>query len=159
MTNGLDCGEAWGSGGVRDMFTTPQRDARTSLSSALKRRSDITSIDARPWFPGVMALGPGPDVQLWTHRHGTDCDVLRLAPAEGLVCGLARHRRTGADTAGPKRPPNTPELPPAMDLCSPVLSGDSVMERDFDLQQSKPAAEDINGQADLNTPAWRQWHG
>ena len=37
-------------------------------------------IDARPAFPGVPDLGPGPAVQLWPHRHGTDamfCALLR----------------------------------------------------------------------------------
>ena len=37
-------------------------------------------IDARPAFPGVDQLGPGPAVQLWPHRHGTDamfCALLR----------------------------------------------------------------------------------
>ena len=35
-------------------------------------------IDARPMFPGVPALGEGPDVQLWPHRHGTDAMYLAL---------------------------------------------------------------------------------
>jgi 16S rRNA (cytosine967-C5)-methyltransferase len=37
-------------------------------------------LDARVAFPGVDALGPGPTVQLWPHRHGTDamfCALLR----------------------------------------------------------------------------------
>ena len=37
-------------------------------------------LDARPLFPGVPALGDGPTVQLWPHRHGTDamfCALLR----------------------------------------------------------------------------------
>ena len=37
-------------------------------------------IDARPAFPGVDQLGPGPTVQLWPHRHGTDamfCALIR----------------------------------------------------------------------------------
>ena len=29
-------------------------------------------VDARPAFAGVPALGDGPTVQLWPHRHGTD---------------------------------------------------------------------------------------
>ena len=36
--------------------------------------------DARPAFPAVPALGPGPTVQLWPHRHGTDamfCALIR----------------------------------------------------------------------------------
>jgi 16S rRNA (cytosine967-C5)-methyltransferase len=35
-------------------------------------------IDARPMLPGVPALGDGPDVQLWPHRHGTDAMYLAL---------------------------------------------------------------------------------
>ena len=37
-------------------------------------------LDARPAFPAVPALGPGPTVQLWPHRHGTDamfCALIR----------------------------------------------------------------------------------
>ncbi len=37
-------------------------------------------LDARSAFPGVDGLGPGPTVQLWPHRHGTDamfCALLR----------------------------------------------------------------------------------
>jgi 16S rRNA (cytosine967-C5)-methyltransferase len=37
-------------------------------------------VDARPAFPGVDALGSGPLVQLWPHRHGTDamfCAMIR----------------------------------------------------------------------------------
>jgi len=37
-------------------------------------------LDTRPLLPGVPDLGPGPAVQLWPHRHGTDamfCAVLR----------------------------------------------------------------------------------
>ena len=36
--------------------------------------------DARPAFPQAMALGDGPTVQMWPHRHGTDamfCAVVR----------------------------------------------------------------------------------
>ncbi|MEU6864796.1 transcription antitermination factor NusB [Streptomyces sp. NPDC046876] len=35
-------------------------------------------IDARPYMPGVPALGEGPDVQLWPHLHGTDAMYLAL---------------------------------------------------------------------------------
>lgn len=35
-------------------------------------------LDARPFFPGVPSLGPGPDVQLWPHLHGTDAMYLSL---------------------------------------------------------------------------------
>ncbi len=35
-------------------------------------------LDARPALPGVPALGDGPWVQLWPHRHGTDAMFLAL---------------------------------------------------------------------------------
>jgi len=44
------------------------------------RRAGAEQLDARPYFPGVPDLGPGPHVQLWPHRHGTDamfCALLR----------------------------------------------------------------------------------
>jgi 16S rRNA (cytosine967-C5)-methyltransferase len=34
--------------------------------------------DARPLFPGLPDLGPGPSVQLWPHRHGTDAMFFAL---------------------------------------------------------------------------------
>ncbi|MCZ7413263.1 MULTISPECIES: RsmB/NOP family class I SAM-dependent RNA methyltransferase [unclassified Streptomyces] len=40
-------------------------------------------IDARPLLPGVPALGEGPDVQLWPHRHGTDAMYLALLRTAG----------------------------------------------------------------------------
>jgi 16S rRNA (cytosine967-C5)-methyltransferase len=35
-------------------------------------------VDARPLLPGLPHLGPGPDVQLWPHRHGTDAMYLAI---------------------------------------------------------------------------------
>ncbi|WP_432052142.1 RsmB/NOP family class I SAM-dependent RNA methyltransferase [Streptomyces xiamenensis] len=35
-------------------------------------------LDARPLLPRVPALGDGPDIQLWPHRHGTDAMYLAL---------------------------------------------------------------------------------
>lgn len=40
-------------------------------------------VDARPLLPGVPALGDGPDVQLWPHRHGTDAMYLALLRRTG----------------------------------------------------------------------------
>jgi 16S rRNA (cytosine967-C5)-methyltransferase len=40
--------------------------------------SDVTPLDVRPLLPGVPALGSGPSVQLWPHRHGTDAMFLAL---------------------------------------------------------------------------------
>ncbi|MCH9729572.1 MAG: rRNA cytosine-C5-methyltransferase [Actinomycetia bacterium] len=36
------------------------------------RRHPVAAIDARPLFEPADKLGPGPYVQLWPHRHGTD---------------------------------------------------------------------------------------
>jgi 16S rRNA (cytosine967-C5)-methyltransferase len=36
------------------------------------RRHPVTAVDTRPLFAPVEDLGPGPAVQLWPHRHGTD---------------------------------------------------------------------------------------
>lgn len=36
------------------------------------RRHPVQAIDARPLFAPADQLGPGPYVQLWPHRHGTD---------------------------------------------------------------------------------------
>lgn len=42
------------------------------------RGGDAVLVDARPLLPGVPDLGPGPDVQLWPHRHCTDAMYLAL---------------------------------------------------------------------------------
>lgn len=36
------------------------------------RRQPVTALDTRPLFAPTDRLGPGPYVQLWPHRHGTD---------------------------------------------------------------------------------------
>jgi 16S rRNA (cytosine967-C5)-methyltransferase len=36
------------------------------------RRQPVEAIDTRPLFAPADRLGPGPHVQLWPHRHGTD---------------------------------------------------------------------------------------
>ncbi len=38
----------------------------------------IDVVDVRPLLPGVPQLGPGPWVQLWPHRHGTDAMFIAL---------------------------------------------------------------------------------
>jgi 16S rRNA (cytosine967-C5)-methyltransferase len=38
----------------------------------------VEQLDARPFLTGVPDLGPGPHVQLWPHRHGTDAMFLAL---------------------------------------------------------------------------------
>jgi 16S rRNA (cytosine967-C5)-methyltransferase len=38
----------------------------------VQRKHNVTVLDAREFFDPVDGLGPGPYVQLWPHRHGTD---------------------------------------------------------------------------------------
>jgi 16S rRNA (cytosine967-C5)-methyltransferase len=53
-------------------------ETTTVVSDVRRRRADVERVDARPLLPGVPALGDGPDVQLWPHRHGTDAMYLAL---------------------------------------------------------------------------------
>jgi 16S rRNA (cytosine967-C5)-methyltransferase len=53
-------------------------ETRAVVAGALRRRPDVEQVDARPLLPGVPDLGPGPAVQLWPHRHGTDAMHLAL---------------------------------------------------------------------------------
>lgn len=40
------------------------------------RRTGAVELDTRELLPGVTDIGPGPAVQLWPHRHGTDAMFL-----------------------------------------------------------------------------------
>ena len=42
------------------------------VNDVLRGRDDVVLEDARALLPEVDDLGPGPTVQLWPHRHGTD---------------------------------------------------------------------------------------
>jgi 16S rRNA (cytosine967-C5)-methyltransferase len=53
-------------------------ETRAVVSHVLAGREDVERVDARELLPGVPALGDGPDVQLWPHRHGTDAMYLAL---------------------------------------------------------------------------------
>lgn len=53
-------------------------ETRDILESVLAERPDAQLEDARPLFPGVSDLGPGPTVQLWPHVHGTDAMFFAL---------------------------------------------------------------------------------
>jgi 16S rRNA (cytosine967-C5)-methyltransferase len=61
-------------------------ETRAVLADVARARPDFEAVDVRPLLAGVPALGDGPTVQLWPHRHGTDAMFLallrRLAPAE-----------------------------------------------------------------------------
>jgi len=68
------------AGGVVAYVTCSPHLAETRLvvDAVLAKRADVERIDARPFLPGVPELGPGPDVQLWPHIHGTDAMYLAL---------------------------------------------------------------------------------
>ncbi len=57
-------------------------ESRGVVDSVLAGRSDLERLDARiavtAVAPSIGDLGPGPDVQLWPHRHGTDAMFLSL---------------------------------------------------------------------------------
>jgi 16S rRNA (cytosine967-C5)-methyltransferase len=48
------------------------------VGDVVAARGDLEPVDARPLLPGVPELGPGPTVQLWPHRHGTDAMFIAL---------------------------------------------------------------------------------
>ncbi len=72
--------DATRSGGVVAYATCSPHLAETRhvVDAVLSARADVEQRDARPYFPGVSDLGPGPHVQLWPHRHGTDAMHLSL---------------------------------------------------------------------------------
>ncbi|HEY2765139.1 MAG TPA: transcription antitermination factor NusB [Pseudonocardiaceae bacterium] len=68
-------------GGVVAYVTcSPHPDETVGVVEDVVRRTGAEQLDARIGFPDVPLLGPGPHVQLWPHRHGTDamfCALLR----------------------------------------------------------------------------------
>lgn len=48
------------------------------VAAVTESRSDVERIDARRYLPDMPAIGSGPDVQLWPHRHSTDAMFLSL---------------------------------------------------------------------------------
>ncbi len=67
-------------GGVIAYVTCSPHLAETVgvLSGVLRKHPQVERVDARELLPGVPDLGPGPTVQLWPHRHGTDAMFLAL---------------------------------------------------------------------------------
>ena len=67
-------------GGVVAYATCSPHRAETVdvVEAVLANRTDAEPVDARPLLNGVPELGPGPDVQLWPHRHHTDAMYLAL---------------------------------------------------------------------------------
>jgi 16S rRNA (cytosine967-C5)-methyltransferase len=59
---------------------SPHLDETAGVVTEVLRRTGAEQLDTRLEFPDVPALGEGPHVQLWPHRHGTDavfCALLR----------------------------------------------------------------------------------
>jgi 16S rRNA (cytosine967-C5)-methyltransferase len=72
-------------GGVVGYVTCSPHPAETRMvvDDVLRRRDDVQRLDAREVLAAAAQgliddLGPGPDVQLWPHRHGTDAMYLSL---------------------------------------------------------------------------------
>ena len=67
-------------GGVVAYVTCSPHPAETRqvVEHVLAARPELTWLDARELLEGIPALGDGPDVQLWPHRHGTDAMYLAL---------------------------------------------------------------------------------
>lgn len=77
LTAALD---AVAPGGVV-LYATCSMDLRETtevIDAVLAGRADVDREDVRPLLGGVPALGPGPTVQLWPHRQGTDAMFLAL---------------------------------------------------------------------------------
>jgi 16S rRNA (cytosine967-C5)-methyltransferase len=55
-------------------------ETQVTVSEGARRSGvDLDFVDARPLLPpGMPKLGPGPTVQLWPHRHGTDAMFLAV---------------------------------------------------------------------------------
>jgi 16S rRNA (cytosine967-C5)-methyltransferase len=65
---------------VAYVVCSPHLSETVGVVGDVVRRTKVEQLDAREYFPGVPDLGPGPDVQLWPHLHGTDamyCALLR----------------------------------------------------------------------------------
>jgi 16S rRNA (cytosine967-C5)-methyltransferase len=67
-------------GGVVAYVTCSPHLAETAgvLAGVLRKHPGVQRLDAREYLPGVPDLGPGPTVQLWPHRHGTDAMFVAL---------------------------------------------------------------------------------
>ncbi len=68
-------------GGVVGYVTCSPHLAETAGVIA-RRPRQLEPIDARAFLPDLPDLGPGPTVQLWPHRHGTDGMFLALLRRE-----------------------------------------------------------------------------
>jgi 16S rRNA (cytosine967-C5)-methyltransferase len=53
-------------------------ETRAVVDDVIAATAGVRPLDARPLLAGVPDLGPGPHVQLWPHRQGTDAMFLAL---------------------------------------------------------------------------------
>lgn len=51
---------------------SPHLAETVGVISDAVRKQPVTALDTREFFAPATGLGPGPHVQLWPHRHGTD---------------------------------------------------------------------------------------
>jgi 16S rRNA (cytosine967-C5)-methyltransferase len=68
-------------GGVVAYVTcSPHRHETRGVVDALLQRDDVLELDAKALLPEVAGTdtGPGPSVQLWPHRHGTDAMFISM---------------------------------------------------------------------------------
>jgi 16S rRNA (cytosine967-C5)-methyltransferase len=67
-------------GGVVGYVTCSPHPAETTgvVDAVLAERDDAVHEDARALLPDLPDVGPGPAVQLWPHRHGTDAMFLAV---------------------------------------------------------------------------------
>ena len=67
-------------GGIVGYVTCSPAPSETTevVDAVMVGREDRARVDARSLFPGMPSLGPGPNVQLWPHRHATDAMFLAL---------------------------------------------------------------------------------
>lgn len=77
--------DATRAGGVVGYVTCSPHlsETRFAVADVVRRRRDVEILDAREAVAAVARqpvpdLGPGPHVQLWPHRHGTDAMFLAL---------------------------------------------------------------------------------
>jgi 16S rRNA (cytosine967-C5)-methyltransferase len=67
-------------GVVGYVVCSPHLSETVAIVADVARRTGVTVLDTRESFPDMPAIGDGPYVQLWPHRHGTDamfCALLR----------------------------------------------------------------------------------
>jgi 16S rRNA (cytosine967-C5)-methyltransferase len=65
-------------GVVAYVVCSPHLSETAGVVGDVLRKTKVEQVDAREFFPGVPDLGPGPDVQLWPHLHGTDAMYFAL---------------------------------------------------------------------------------